>query len=274
MKIGAHVSVSGGVEKAVSRQEDIGGDCGQIFAGSPRTWSVASYSDDEAQKFLDARQQKHQSPYTIHSTYLVNLGSPKSGLRDKSVKCLQKELDAAKSLGVEYVVFHPGAHTGAGRKTGLKNVSESIDRLEIPDGVKLLLENTAGKGTTLGKSFESLELMIDQSSKTTQDLGVCLDTCHMHAAGYNFADSPAEVVDEIKDSLDGMVEVVHLNDSKHPAGSEKDEHEHLGEGKIGDEGIKSVLSSFLGDKPLVLETPSDEKGYRWNVQKAKSLLES
>ncbi len=275
-KVGAHVSVSGGVEKAVERQEEIEGNCGQIFAGSPRTWSVAEYSDDEGSSFQKARKKKKQSPYVIHSTYLVNLGTPKDDLFKKSLNCLQAELDAAEKLGVEYVVFHPGAHTGSGRKNGIERIAEGIDELDIPDGVTLLLENTAGKGTTLGRSFGELRQMIESSSTPDEKLGICLDTCHAHAAGYELREEKGfqDMLQEIEEDL-GLekVKVLHLNDSKDEKGSEKDNHEHIGEGNIGDKGFENVVNCEQFEQlPMVLETPvTDEKGYAENIEKIREL---
>jgi deoxyribonuclease-4 len=275
MRIGAHVSVSGGVEKAIARQEDVGGNCGQIFAGSPRTWSVADYDEDEADEFRQAREEEEQEPYVIHSTYLVNLATPKDDLHEKSIHCLQKELYAAQALGVEYVVFHPGAHTGSGVENGLERIADAVDALGIPEGVTLLFENTAGKGTTLGKEFSQLREMLDRPETPEDDLGVCIDTCHAHAAGYDLVDEFDAVLEELDADL-GIenVEVLHLNDSKDALGSEKDNHEHIGEGKIGDEGFRNVVNAdeFEG-LPMVLETPtSDGKSYRENIEKIRSLV--
>jgi len=275
MKIGAHVSVSGGVEKAIGRQEDVGGNCGQIFAGSPRTWSVADYDDEEADGFRGTREEAGQSPYVIHSTYLVNLATPKNDLHEKSINCLQKELYAAQALGVEYVVFHPGAHTGSGVENGLERIADAVDTLGIPDGVTLLFENTAGKGTTLGKEFAELREMLDRTEKTNDGLGVCIDTCHAHAAGYDLAEEFDGVMEELEANL-GLehIEVLHLNDSKDPLGSEKDNHEHIGEGGIGEEGFENVVNADeFEDLPMVLETPtSDGKSYVENIEKIRSLV--
>ena len=275
MRIGAHVSVSGGVEKAIGRQEDVGGNCGQIFAGSPRTWSVAEYDKDEADGFRQAREDSGQSPYVIHSTYLVNLATPKNDLHEKSIHCLQKELYAAQALGVEYVVFHPGAHTGSGVENGLERIADAVDALGIPDGVTLLFENTAGKGTTLGKEFSQLREMFDRPDTPKDDLGVCIDTCHAHAAGYDLADGFDDMMDELDAEL-GIenVEVLHLNDSKDPLGSEKDNHEHIGEGEIGDEGFRNVVNADEFDGlPMVLETPtSDGKSYKENIERIRSFV--
>ncbi|EGQ42957.1 MAG: endonuclease IV [Candidatus Nanosalina sp. J07AB43] len=135
LRIGAHVSISGGVKKAVERQKEETGNCGQIFAGSPRTWKVSEYEEQQGQEFKHEREREGQNPYVIHSTYLVNLATPKDDLFKKSLECLQSELEAAQKLGVEYVVFHPGAHTGSGRETGIEKIAEGIDRLDIPQDV-------------------------------------------------------------------------------------------------------------------------------------------
>ncbi len=276
MNVGAHVSVAGGVEKAVERQTEIGGSCGQIFAGSPRTWSVAEYEDEEAEEFREAREDSGQGPYVVHSTYLVNLATPKDDLWEKSKNCIQKELDAAGALGVEYVVFHPGAHTGSGRDSGVDRIVEAVHELDIPDDVTLLFENTAGKGTTLGKEFEELARMNDETAD--EDTAVCIDTCHAHAAGYDLSDDGEfeEMVEEL-DSTVGVedVQVLHLNDSKDPLGSEKDNHQHIGEGEIGDEGFANVVNHpELSEKPMVLETPvTDDRGYADNLEHLLGLVE-
>jgi len=275
MRIGAHVSVSGGVEKAIEREEDVGGNCGQIFAGSPRTWSVAEYDDEDVEAFREARAEAGQSPYAVHSTYLVNLATPKDDLMEDSVDCLQQELYAAHALGAEYVVFHPGAHTGSGVESGLDRIADGVDALEIPDGTTLLFENTAGKGTTLGKEFSQLREMLDRTETPNDDLGVCIDTCHAHAGGYDLADGFDGVLEELDAEL-GLehVELLHLNDSKDPLGSEKDNHEHIGEGEISDEGFRNVVNADeFEELPMVLETPtSDGKSYEENIERVRSLV--
>lgn len=277
-RIGAHVSISGGVEKAVERQVEAGGNCGQIFAGSPRTWKVSSYEEEEGEKFDELRDEEDQNPYIIHSTYLVNLATPKDDLFEKSLKCLQSELDAAEKLGVEYVVFHPGSHTGSGRENGIERIAEGLDKLEIPENVTVLLENTAGKGTTLGKSMGELREMMNKAETSEEKIGVCIDTCHAHAAGYDLSDDGGfeDFIQEIREDL-GLekVEVLHLNDSKDEKGSEKDNHEHIGEGNIGLDGFRNVVNSeALKEKPMVLETPvEDDKGYSENIEELRGLIE-
>lgn len=273
-KVGAHVSVAGGAEKAIERQKEVGGNCGQIFAGSPRTWSVKEYSEEDAESFIQGCKESGQGPYTIHSTYLVNLATPKDDLLEKSKDCIQKELYAAEQLGVEYVVFHPGAHTGSGREAGIETIVSAVDDLVIPDSVTLLFENTAGKGTTLGKSFGELREMVEGTSQ--DNVGVCIDTCHAHAAGYDISSEEgfSDMVQEIREDL-GLenVKVLHLNDSKDERGSEKDNHEHIGEGNIGDRGFRNLVNAEVFESlPMVLETPnSDEKGYKENIDRIKEL---
>ena len=275
-RVGAHVSISGGVNKAVGRQKEESGNCGQIFAGSPRTWSVSEYEDEEGERFQELRDEEDQNPYVIHSTYLVNLATPKDDLFEKSLNCLQAELDAAAALNVEYVVFHPGAHTGSGRENGLDRIAEGIDELDIPEGVTLLLENTAGKGTTLGKSMGDLREMMERSDTDNGKIGVCIDTCHAHAAGYELREKEGfqDFLQEIEEDL-GLekVKVLHLNDSKDSRGSEKDNHEDIGYGEIGEKGFSKVVNSEkLEDKPMILETPQNEKAsYKENIEKIREL---
>lgn len=276
-RIGAHVSISGGFTNAPDREAEIGGNCGQIFSGSPRGWKVSRPGPEDVKGFREKSGDMDIGPWIVHSTYLINFATPKKELGEKSLKALQAELDATAELGILYYVFHPGAHTGAGVEKGIHNVADRISKLEIPDNVKLLLENTAGKGTTLGKTFAELRRMIELSGYDYSKLGVCLDTCHMYAAGYDFRaeDKLEAIINELDEEvgLDNL-HYIHLNDSKHPLGSQKDEHEHLGEGEIGEGGFRLLINyRALRNKPMVLETPVDEKGFSWNIQKVRDLRE-
>lgn len=278
LRIGAHVSISGGVEKAVERQKEETGNCGQIFAGSPRTWKVSEYEEEQGQKFEAEREKQGQNPYVIHSTYLVNLATPKDDLFEKSLKCLQSELEAAQKLGVEYVVFHPGAHTGSGRDTGIERIAQGINRLDIPQDVTLLLENTAGKGTTLGKSMGELREMMEKTDTEDNKLGVCIDTCHAHAAGYNLTDEKGfqDFIQEVEEDLGfDNLKVLHLNDSKDERGSEKDNHQDIGYGNIGEKGFSNIVNSeMLQDVPMIVETPQDNvDSYKENIEKIRELKE-
>jgi deoxyribonuclease-4 len=274
-RIGAHVSISDGFPSAVDRVVDLDGNCGQVFVGSPRGWAVSDVDAGEADAFQAATEEADAGPWIIHGTYLVNFATPKDDLAQKSIDCVQAELDAAAELGIECYTFHPGAHTGAGVDQGIDNVAARLSVLTIPDDVTLLLENTAGKGTTVGQSFDALDAMVQRSNLGYGPLGICLDSCHLYAAGYDFTsgDGIDGMIAELDDRI-GLehVEYLHLNDSKHPLGSEKDEHEHIGEGEIGAGGFDRFINHpALRDKPMVLETPENGKGYAWNIERIREL---
>jgi deoxyribonuclease-4 len=273
MQVGAHVSVAGGVDNAVDRELDVGGNCGQIFTTSPQVWQHPSIDDEEAERFRTDTRQSAVGPWVIHSSYLVNLATPKEDLREKSTASMQAELDAADRLGIEYVNVHLGAHTGAGVEQGLDNAAGVLDELDVPAGVTVLVESDAGGGTKLGDEFEHLAAVL---ARSTQNLEVCLDTAHAFAAGYDLS-TPA-AVEETLAEFDDVVGVenlacVHLNDSKHGCGTNKDEHAHVGEGEIGSDGMGAFLThEAIRDVPLVLETPSEDgKDFEWNVQRTREL---
>jgi len=275
LRIGAHVSIAGGIDNAVGRQLDIGGNCGQVFTHSPQVWDHGSIEDDAAEQFRDETAAELAGPWVIHSSYLVNLCTPKEGLREKSRDSMQQEVDAADRLDIEYVNVHLGAHTGAGVDGGIENAIGVIDSLDIPDGVKILVESDAGSGTKLGGQFEHLVRVVEG---TEADVGVCLDTAHTFAAGYDL--STPEGVDETVAEFDDVVgtehlDCIHLNDSKHDCGTNKDEHAHIGDGYIGDDGFRRILNHpEWRDVPFVLETPTEDgRSYAWNVEHVTALRE-
>jgi deoxyribonuclease-4 len=275
MHVGAHVSVAGGVDNAVQRQLDVGGNCGQIFTTSPQVWQQPSIEGEEGDRFRTESRDAGVGPWVIHSAYLVNLATPKDGLREKSIRSMQAELDAADRLGIEFVNVHLGAHTGAGVEQGLDNAASAIDELDVPDGVTLLVESDAGSGTKLGGEFDHLRGVLD---RTEQDVEVCLDTAHAFAAGYDLSapDAVAETLAEFDDVVGfEHLACVHLNDSKHGCGTNKDEHAHVGEGEIGEAGMRAFVNhEAVRDLPLVLETPTEDgKGFAWNVDRVQELRE-
>ena len=276
MQIGAHTSIAGGVSNAVEEQLEYDGNCGQIFSHSPQVWQKPSIEGGEATAFRERSSEADVGPWVIHASYLVNLCTPKDDLREKSIASLQAEVDAAARLDVEYVNVHLGAHTGAGVEQGLANAASALDELDVPEGVTVLVESDAGSGTKLGDDFEHLSTVLDASE---QDLGVCLDTAHLFAAGYDL--STPEAVNATVEEFDETVgldtlECIHLNDSKHACGTNKDEHAHLGEGEIGEDGIGAVVNHpDLRELPFVLETPTEDgRGFAWNVERARELREA
>ncbi len=273
MYVGAHVSIRGGVDNAVGRQLDIGGNCGQIFTTSPQVWQLPDIDDDQAERFREGTVDAGVGPWVIHSSYLVNLATPKEGLREKSIDSMQAEVDAASRLDVEYVNVHLGAHTGAGVEQGLDNAAHVLDQLDVPEDVTVLVESDAGSGTKLGGEFEHLAAALD---RTDQRLEVCLDTAHTFSAGYDL--STPEAVEESLATFDDIVgfenlACVHLNDSKHACGTNKDEHAHIGEGEIGEDGMRAFVNhDAIRNLPLVLETPTEDgKSFAWNVERVHEL---
>ncbi|WP_049979721.1 deoxyribonuclease IV [Halolamina rubra] len=275
LKIGAHVSIAGGVDNAVERQLEIDGNCGQVFTHSPQVWDHGDIGDDEAERFREETDADLAGPWVIHSSYLVNLCTPKEDLRAKSRDSMQQEVDAAAELDIDYVNVHLGAHTGAGVEGGIENAANVIDSLDVPDDVKVLVESDAGSGTKLGGQFEHLAKVIDE---TDEEIGVCLDTAHMFAAGYDL--STPEAVDETVEEFDDVVgneylHCIHLNDSKHECGTNKDEHAHIGDGYIGDDGMARIINHpEWRDQPFVLETPTEDgRSFAWNVDHVRELRE-
>ncbi len=273
MHVGAHVSVAGGVDNAVSRQREVGGNCGQVFTTSPQVWQEPAIDPREAERFREDTEADLDGPWVIHSSYLVNLCTPKDDLREKSIASMQAELDAANRLGIEFVNVHLGAHTGAGIEQGLENAASALDELDVPEEVTVLVESDAGSGTKLGGDFSHLARVLESSG---QDLDVCLDTAHAFAAGYDL--STPEAVEATIEEFDDVVGLehlacAHLNDSKHARGTNKDEHAHIGEGEIGIEGMEAVVNHpDLREVPFVLETPhEDGKGFAWNIDRVKDL---
>ncbi|CAI50650.1 endonuclease 4 [Natronomonas pharaonis DSM 2160] len=275
VQVGAHTSIAGGVDNAVEEQLEYDGTCGQIFTHSPQVWQDPNIGDEEATAFRDRSAEAGVGPWVIHSSYLVNLCTPKDDLREKSIDSMQKEVDAAATLHIPYVNVHLGAHTGAGVEQGLDNAASALEELDIPDGVTVLIESDAGSGTKLGSTFEELAGVLDRCD---QPLDVCLDTAHMFAAGYDL--STPEGVAETFEAFDETVgldhlEYIHLNDSKHDCGTNKDEHAHIGEGKIGEAGMRAFINhEAVADVPFVLETPTENgKSYPWNIKRVRELYE-
>lgn len=272
MYLGGHVSIRDGIHRAIDRELEMGGTTGQSFTRSPVVWAPPDLAESDLVKFRD-KLTMIDGPWMIHSSYLVNLASPKDALREQSIQSLQTDIEIAGSLGVEFVTVHLGAHTGCGRERGLRNAARAIDALEIPQAVTLLLETDPGSGTKLGGAFEDLALVL---ARTGQSCGVCFDTAHVFVAGYELSslDSVRSTLAEF-DEIIGLerLEAVHLNDSKHPCGSGKDEHAHIGEGYIGETGMRAIInSSMVESLPVILETPTDdEKSFPWNLNRVREL---
>ena len=264
MYIGAHVKSSGGVWSAVDNGLAIGAEALQFFAGSPRTWRPMVYKDKDAAKFREARAASPIRFVVIHTIYLINLATTNEDFYEKSVTSLVGAVVAAEQLGADAIVTHIGSHQGAGFEAGLERVRVALSRAldEASDSqVRVLLENTAGAGGTMGVDFQQLAAMIDAVGGDPR-VGLCLDTCHLFAAGYDLR--TGEGLDEAVKALDdacGLERLVmlHLNDSMTPLGSNRDRHDNIGEGHIGLDGFRHIVNhpAFAG-LPGILEVPGYE----------------
>jgi deoxyribonuclease-4 len=267
MWLGAHLGISGGLADAVREARKIGCDALQIFSKSPQMWAGPPIAVAAAEEFRAAVRAEEIRATAVHHGYLANLGSPNASGLQRSRAAFVDELRRAELLNVDALIFHPGAHLGSGVDAGLKTIAESLrTALEaVPEGrVRILLENAAGQGTTLGSTFEELSSVLTQVDRPDR-LGVALDTCHLFAAGFDFRseDGYGNLVDQIDRVLGSpTVRAFHLNDAKEAPGSHLDRHENIGKGEIGIEGFRHLLSDARWkETPGYLETPLDDRGY-------------
>lgn len=275
--LGAHVSIAGGLPHAVENGLRLGCEAVQIFSKNQRQWRVPLLEDEEAEAFRSAFAASPLEAVTIHDSYLINLADPQKEGLGRAREGFVVEMERAQRLGVPYLVFHPGAHKGKGEAFGLRRIAESLDwcldRAEAPD-VLLLLENTAGQGSTVGYRLEHLQA-IRQGTSDPDRLGVCLDTCHLFASGYDLRDEASYqgVMEEVDDVLGlAQVQAFHLNDSKKELDCRVDRHEHIGRGAIGKEGFRLLVNDPRFTRvPMVLETPGEEEEYRRNLEVLRAL---
>ena len=277
--LGAHMSIAGGYHKAVAAAEKAGCDCVQIFTKNNNQWRAKPISDAEAERFQAAMTQSKLEYPLSHSSYLINLGTPDDELWKKSIDAFVVELRRAQQLGIPHVVLHPGAYTTSSIQLGIARVVSGLDEAfgqtsELT--TKCLLETTAGQGSSLGWRFEELGEMMSRSRHPNR-LAICVDTCHVFAAGYPLT-SPADykaTMNEL-DSIVGIsaIAAIHLNDSKRELGSRVDRHEHIGEGCIGRDGFRNILGDDrLANIPMYLETPkgTDDRGRDYDELNLKLL---
>jgi deoxyribonuclease-4 len=278
--LGAHMSIAGGVGNALLEGKKVKCDAIQIFTKSSRQWAAKPYTKDEIEQFENNRKETGIRTVIAHDSYLLNLGSPDSSLRKRSVVAFIDEFERCETLGVSNLVAHPGAHVGAGEATGIKTIAKSLDEIhQACPGykVKVTLEITAGQGSNLGYRFEQIGVMID-AAKQSDRLRVCFDTEHAFAAGYDIRTKEGyeRTFTEFDDAIGiERLAAFHLNDSKKEFNSRVDRHEHIGKGFIGVEAFRLLMNDkrFWG-LPMCLETPKgpDLKEDRQNLRLLRSLI--
>ncbi|MGH9868939.1 MAG: deoxyribonuclease IV [Candidatus Polarisedimenticolia bacterium] len=278
--LGAHMSIEGGVDQSVERGALVGCDAIQLFTHNSNQWRARPLDPGEVARFRSLQIEKGISPTVAHASYLINLASPDPALYARSRTALGEELDRCEALGIPYLVIHLGSHMGSGEAEGIGRVAAALDRLleERPDhAVKVLLETSAGQGQCVGHRFEHLRDILGAMSGQAR-AGVCLDTCHVFAAGYDLRteDDYRQVMQEL-DATVGLarVRVFHLNDCKKDLGCRVDRHEHIGRGFLGVEPFRLLLADPRFDGlPMLLETPKgkDMREDRENLAVLRGLL--
>lgn len=260
MLLGAHCG--GGIRGAVDRAVEIGAEAVQLFVQSPRTWRFPEHDPADLARFRERRREAGLGAVVVHALYLVNLASPRDDLYSRSVDTLRRTVEMGREIGAEGVVFHVGSHQGAGFDAALGRIVPALEECLglCGETTWLLLENTAGAGDTIGRSLEELAAIVDRAGRHPR-LGVCLDSAHLYASGYDVTDR--QVLDRLLADLDRLVgrerlRCLHVNDSKAPLGSNRDRHDNIGQGMMG-EGLAVFLGHpDLQGLPALLETPGPD----------------
>jgi deoxyribonuclease-4 len=278
--LGAHLSIAGGLEKALLRAAALDCTALQIFTKNASTWKERRLRPAEIDRFTAVRATTGIRTVAAHTSYLINIAAADQKHLMRSCVALEKELVRASALRISDVVLHPGSHMGIGETRGLVKAAESLNRVlsqQPQNSARLLLETTAGQGSSLGYCFEQLATLIDRVEDKLK-IGVCLDTAHLFAAGYDIRSMAAYT--EVLRQFDATVgikylKLLHLNDSKKALGSRVDRHEHIGQGTIGIAAFRFIMQdSRLLDIPKIIETPKDGKEQRWdrkNLERLRAL---
>ncbi len=278
MLLGAHVSIAGGLYKAPARGTELGCTAIQIFTKNQVQWQAPPLAEADIQNYKPTYQAAGLKAVCSHDSYLINIGSADSALLEKSRNAFIDEIQRAHLLEIPYLVFHPGAFKSGNEKECLRIIAESINFCLDQIGktpVQVLLETTAGQGTTVGYRFEQLRGIIDLVQRPA-NIGVCLDTCHIFVAGYDIRDenSYQKTIREFDDVIGlDRLKVIHLNDTKKAIGSRVDRHENIGLGTIGENGFRLIMNdNRLANIPKILETPGGDEWFMKNLALLRSMV--
>jgi deoxyribonuclease-4 len=259
VQLGAHVSTTGGVHTAIERIEEFGGDCVQIFTQSPRTWRPTNHDPANFEKFKERRAESGIGAVVCHALYLINLASPDDAIYEKSVASLHNTMDVACAIDADGVVFHVGSHLGSGFAAGLERAVPALrDALKrCTETTWLLIENSAGAGGTIGRSIDELATLYEALDRHER-VGICLDSCHLYVSGYDVTsrDELDRVLDEVDERIGlDRLRALHVNDSKAPLGSNRDRHDNIGDGVLGEDLGVFLAHPKLQGLPAFLEVP-------------------
>lgn len=275
LTIGAHMSIAKGIDKAAENTVKMKANTMQIFSRNPRGSTYKVYSDREIEKFQTIRRENAFGPILAHAPYTMNLASNQEKVYEFACTVLREDVARMDALGIENMVFHPGSHTGIGTKAGIQNIIAGLNQaITGEEQITVLLETMSGKGTEIGVRFEELK-EIREGTLHPERIGICLDTCHVFAAGYDIVNDLDGVLEEF-DKILGLklLGAIHLNDSMMPFASHKDRHAALGAGEIGFPALLRVLEHpALRNLPFYLETPFDDEGHAAEIQLLREEIE-
>lgn len=272
--IGAHMSVAKGLDKAAEDVVKINANTMQFFSRNPRGSSYKNYSEEEVQKFQMIRKEHCFGPLLAHAPYTLNLASAQEKVYDFACMVIREDIARMDALGVEYMVFHPGSHTGIGIEAGILNIINGLNQaITGKENITVLLETMSGKGSEIGVTFEELKAIRD-GVIFPERVGICLDTCHVFSAGYDIVNNLDGVLEEFDRVLGlELLKAIHMNDSMMPFGAKKDRHTTLGDGEIGLEALLNVMRHpRLQGIPIYLETPLDDVGHRKEIAMIRERL--
>ena len=271
MIIGTHMSVAKGIAAAAENTVKMQADTMQIFSRNPRGSGYRDYEAKEVERFQEIRRRSGLGPILAHAPYTMNLASDKDKVYEFACMVLREDVARMDRLGIENLVFHPGSHTGIGVEKGIANIIRGLDQaITGEEKITVLLETMSGKGTEIGERFEELRAIRDGAAHPER-IGICLDTCHVFAAGYDIVHDLDGVLQEFDEILGlELLKAVHLNDSKMPFGSRKDRHAVTGEGEIGMEALMQIVTHpQLRHLPFYLETPLDDAGHKAEIARIR-----
>lgn len=275
LTIGTHMSIAAGIAKAAENVVLMGANTMQIFSRNPRGSGYKTYSQQEIDAFGEIRSKNQFGPLLAHAPYTMNLASAKEEVYAFACMVIREDIARMDALGIEMLVFHPGSHTGIGTENGIENIIAGLDQaITGEEQITVLLETMSGKGTEIGASFEELKAIRDRV-KHPERIGICLDTCHVFAAGYDIVHNLDGVLKEFDRVLGlELLRAIHFNDSMMPFASRKDRHATIGDGRIGLEALIRIMQHpVLKELPFYLETPLDDAGHKQEIQRIREKIE-
>ena len=271
LTIGAHMSVAKGLDKAAGDVVKIEANTMQFFSRNPRGSSFKTYSEKEIQAFQKTRKGHNFGPLLAHAPYTLNLASAQEKVYEFACMVMKEDIARMDAIGIEYMVFHPGSHTGIGTEAGIQNIINGLNQaITGKEQIIILLETMSGKGSEIGVTFEELKAIRD-GVEHPERIGVCLDTCHVFSAGYDIVNDLDGVLDEFDRVLGlELLKAIHMNDSMMPFGAHKDRHATIGDGEIGKETLVKIMNHpRLQGIPIYLETPLEDEGHKEEIKMMK-----